>query len=68
MCPWTCATRATALVAPAVNALLDVDYWHRFRHALKPTRPMPSRSSVEPGSGTGVNVRLVVIDRFDSVV
>ena len=27
-------------------------YPSRFFHALSPTRPMPSKSSVEPGSGT----------------
>ena len=43
--------KATALVAPAVETLLDVDYYRRFRHARRPTRPVPN-SSKEAGSGT----------------
>ena len=44
--------RATALVAPAVETLGDGAYCRRFRHARRPTRPVP-KSSSEAGSGTG---------------
>ena len=44
--------KATALVAPAIETLPDMDYCRRLRHARRPARPMPSRSSEEPGSGT----------------
>jgi hypothetical protein len=46
------ATRATALVAPAVETLLEVDYYPRFRHARRPMRPVPTRN-IDVGSGIG---------------
>ena len=38
---------APALLAPAVNALLDVDYYHRLRHARRPTRPVAERRNAK---------------------
>jgi hypothetical protein len=38
-------------VALTVETLRDVDYCPRFRHARRPTRPVPNRSK-EVGSGT----------------
>ena len=46
----------TALVAPAVETLRDADYCRHFRHALRPTRPVPNRRN-EVGSGTGSGTR-----------